>query len=81
MDNLFAYEVATKELMNLMMKDDQKVCCDGTIFTAIKAIAFRKPKRPVELPSGYLCSNCNNRVLTEENFCSNCGLAISWDEN
>ena len=81
MDNSFTNEIAIKELMSLMMKDDQKVCSDNTIFAAIKALSFRIPKRPITLPDRFICSNCNGTVSIEQDFCPHCGLAINWDEN
>lgn len=72
--------VATDELMALLMKED-KPCHDETIFTAIRAIAFRTPKRPIYVPNiGARCMNCSAKLSESQYFCPNCGLAILWED-
>lgn len=56
-----------------------------TVTEAISVLKEQEPVKPIlkregrnKLYNDYVCPNCDNNIVYEQNYCSECGRAIDW---
>lgn len=79
-----AYE--DMEMAITALEEIQQYCSIGTVEECLEAVERHGKKKykiikPCKSVNYYQCPVCDGLLHINENFCGNCGQAISWEES